>query len=34
MNSTTVRAWSILLHVIAIAAGIVLAVVIFHAATG
>jgi hypothetical protein len=34
MNSTTLRVWSILLHVLAIAAGVYLAVVILAAATG
>ncbi len=33
-NATALRVWSILLHVAAIAAGVVLAIVIFNAARG
>ncbi len=34
MNHTAIRALSIVLHVIAIAGGVALGVLIFHAATG
>jgi hypothetical protein len=32
-NATTIRIWSLLLHVVAIAGGIYLGILVFHAGT-